>query len=126
MRKFHKLSSEIRGVYNERLTALEKKLHVNTNCQHHHYFSWLYVVTFSKSLPQPCVYFLKIREEILRKVYNNSKIKYAQYRDYASPLTISALIAGSQCTVMDKQITSTPPPIPGNGGGGSGYLYLHY
>ena len=27
---------------------------------------------------------------------------------------------------MEKQVTSTPPPIPGNGGGGSGYLYLHY
>ena len=30
-------------------------------------------------------------------------------------------------SVMEKQVTSTPPPpIPGNGGGGSGYLYLHY
>ena len=27
-------------------------------------------------------------------------------------------------SVMEKQVTSTPP-IPGNGGG-SGYLYLHY
>ena len=31
-------------------------------------------------------------------------------------------------SVMDKQVTSTPPPppIPGNVGGGSGYLFLHY
>ena len=30
-------------------------------------------------------------------------------------------------SVMDKQVTSTPPPIPenGGGGGGCGYLYLY-
>ena len=39
---------------------------------------------------------------------------------------ISCWVPVYRWSVMDKQVTSTPPIPENGGGGGSGYLYLHY
>ena len=72
-----------RRVYTERVTAL-KILHLNTKCQHHFYFFLPSQNHFHNHM-----FILLIREEILRRAYDSSKIKYAQYRDYSNQLTIS-------------------------------------
>ena len=116
MRKINKLSSKIGGFI--------LRGNSSTKCQHHYYFFLGYVLYPSQNhFHNHLFIFFLIQEEILRRAHDNSKIKYAHYRDYSKSLTISTLIAGSQCTIMDKQVTSTPSPlVPGNGGGGGVWL----
>ena len=64
--------------------------------------------------------------EIKRIYLVSSEQRYIRRKGVIHHIYINCWLPVYRWSVMDKQVTSTPP-IPGNGGGGgSGYLYLHY